>query len=147
MHDFYRWRLANAFATTRQAAEEQDPAKSRARFAEAAATRLSELRARHDAEPELVICGTANINALREVPPGQGGFCVTFDKDSVVLHREKALADRTRPAPATTGPPATTRPRASSAPRRGRRTTRPCWATAGPPCSTSRRSAGRRSPR
>ena len=44
MHDFYRWRLANAFATTRQAAEEQDPAQARARFADAAATRLSELR-------------------------------------------------------------------------------------------------------
>src|SRR5689334_18558863 len=90
MHDFYRWRLANAFATTRQAAEEQDPAKARARFADAAATRLSELRD----QPGLVICGTANINALREVPPGQGGFCVTFDRNSVVLHREKALADR-----------------------------------------------------
>ena len=90
MHDFYRWRLANAFATTRQAAEEQDPAQARARFADAAATRLSELRD----QPGLVICGTANINALREVPPGQGGFCVTFDPEHVTLHREKALADR-----------------------------------------------------
>jgi hypothetical protein len=90
MHDFYRWRLANAFATTRQAAEEQDPARARARFADAAATRLSELRD----QPGLVICGTANINALREVPPGQGGFCVTFDPEHVTLHREKALADR-----------------------------------------------------
>ena len=91
MHDFYRWRLANAFAATRQAAEEQDPAQARALFADAAATRLSELR---DHEPGLVICGTANINALREVPPGQGGFCVTFDPEHVTLHREKALADR-----------------------------------------------------
>jgi hypothetical protein len=90
MHDFYRWRLANAFATTRRAAGEQDPAKARALFADAAVTRLSELRDR----PGLVICGTANINALREVPPGQGGFCVTFDPDHVILHREKALADR-----------------------------------------------------
>jgi hypothetical protein len=90
MHDFYRWRLANAFATTRQAAQEQDPAQARARFADATATRLSELRD----QPGLVICGTANINALREVPPGQGGFCVTFDPDHVILHREKALADR-----------------------------------------------------
>jgi hypothetical protein len=94
MHDFYRWRLANAFATTRQAAEEQDPAKARARFADAAATRLSELRD----QPGLVICGTANINALREVPPGQGGFCVTFDPEHVTLHREKALADREKAA-------------------------------------------------
>ena len=92
MHDFYRWRLANAFATTRQAAEEQDRARARARarFADAAATRLSELRD----QPGLVICGTANINALREVPAGQGGFCVTFDPEHVTLHREKALADR-----------------------------------------------------
>jgi hypothetical protein len=94
MHDFYRWRLANAFATTRRAAGEQDPRKARALFAEAAATRLSELRDRHPDGPDLVICGTANINALREVPPGQGGFCVTFDPDHVTLHREKALADR-----------------------------------------------------
>jgi hypothetical protein len=94
MHDFYRWRLANAFATTRRAAEEQDPEQARARFADAAATRLSELRDRHPDEPDLVICGTANINALREVPPGQGGFCVTFDPEHVTLHREKALADR-----------------------------------------------------
>jgi hypothetical protein len=90
MHDFYRWRLANAFATTRRAAEEQDPAEARGLFADAAATRLSELRD----PPGLVICGTANINALREVPPGQGGFCVTFDPDHVTLHRDKALADR-----------------------------------------------------
>jgi hypothetical protein len=94
MHDFYRWRLANAFAVTRRAAEEQDPAAARALFAEAAATRLSELRDRGAGGPELVVCGTANINALREVPPGQGGFCVTFDPQHVTLHREKALADR-----------------------------------------------------
>ena len=94
MHDFYRWRLANAFAVTRQAAEATAPARARALFAQAAATRLSELRGRHPDEPGLVVCGTANINALREVPPGQGGFCVTFDPDHVTLHREKALADR-----------------------------------------------------
>ena len=94
MHDFYRWRLANAFATTRRAAEEQDPAEARALFASAASTRLSELRDGPAGEPELVVCGTANINALREVPPGQGGFCVTFDAEHVALHREKPLADR-----------------------------------------------------
>ena len=93
MHDFYRWRLANAFATTRQEAEEQNPAQKRALFAKAAATRMSELRNPHADKPGLVVCGTANINALREVPPGQGGFCVTFDPDYVTLHREKALAD------------------------------------------------------
>ena len=31
MHDFYRWRLANAFAITRQAAEERRPRRRRAR--------------------------------------------------------------------------------------------------------------------
>jgi hypothetical protein len=106
MHDFYRWRLANAFATTRQAAEEQDPARARTLFADAATTRLSRLRARHDNEPELVICGTANINALREVPPGQGGFCVTFDPEHVTLHREKALADRQKALADRNGPTA-----------------------------------------
>ena len=94
MHDFYRWRLANAFAVTRQAAQAATPAQARTLFTAAAATRLSELRARRPGEPGLVICGTANINALREVPPGQGGFCVTFDPDHVTLHREKAMADR-----------------------------------------------------
>jgi hypothetical protein len=96
MHDFYRWRLADAFAVTRKAAEERHPGKARRLFAEAAATRLSQLRnddgKTDQPDPDLVICGTANINAIRETPPGQGGFCVTFDPDQVVLHREKGLA-------------------------------------------------------
>ena len=94
MHDFYRWRLADAFAVTRQAAEERNPGVARGLFADAAATRLSQLRGRDGKadQPGLVICGTANINAIRETPPGQGGFCVTFDPDQVVLHREKGLA-------------------------------------------------------
>ena len=94
MHDFYRWRLADAFAVTRRAAQEHNPARARALFAEAAATRLSELRdgQRVPAGPGLVVCGTANINAAREVPPGQGGFCITFDPEHVTLHREKGLA-------------------------------------------------------
>jgi hypothetical protein len=92
MHDFYRWRLADAFAVTRRAAQARNPVRARMLFAQAAATRLSDLRERHAAEPGLVICGTANINAAREVPPGQGGFCVTFDPEHVTLHREKGLA-------------------------------------------------------
>jgi hypothetical protein len=95
MHDFYRWRLADAFAVTRSAAQEQNPVRARALFARAAATSLSELR-RSDAsarDPGLVICGTANINADREVPPGQGGFCVAFDPEQVTLHRG-GLEDR-----------------------------------------------------
>jgi hypothetical protein len=98
MHDFYRWRLADAFAVTRRAAEADSKAGGRvlARqlFAKATATRLSELPHGRDqaGEPGLVVCGTANINAVREVPPGRGGFCVTFDPEHVTLHREKGLA-------------------------------------------------------
>ena len=46
-----------------------------------------------------MICGTANINAAREVPPGQDGYCVTFDPEHVTLHRERAWRPRTRPRP------------------------------------------------
>ena len=90
LHDVYRWRLANAFAVTRRAAQERNPVHARRLFAEAAATRLSELRDDGGAaeEPSLVICGTANINADREVPPGSGGFCVSFDPEHVTLRRE-----------------------------------------------------------
>ena len=89
MHDFYRWRLADGFAVTRQAAEEENPLEARRLFADAAATRLSELR--DPGQPDLVVCGTVNINAAREVPPGQGGFCITFDPDHVSLHREEGV--------------------------------------------------------
>ena len=90
LHDVYRWRLADAFAVTRQAAQERDPATARALFAEAAAVRLSDLRGDEDsaADPGLVICGTANISADRQVPPGSGGFCVSFDPEHVTLRRE-----------------------------------------------------------
>jgi hypothetical protein len=90
LHDVYRWRLANAFAVTRRAAQERDPVAARRLFGEASATRLSGLRdpAGAAGQPGLVICGTANINADREVPPGSGGFCVSFDPDHVTLRRE-----------------------------------------------------------
>ena len=90
LHDVYRWRLANAFAVTRQAAQERNPVPARRLFGEAAATRLSELRDATGAadEPGLVICGTANINADRDVPPGSGGFCISFDPEHVTLRRE-----------------------------------------------------------
>lgn len=94
MHDFYRWRLADAYAVTRAAAEALNPLRSRQLFAEAAATRLSSLRRKDGAaaEPDLVICGTANINAAREVPPGRGGCSISFDPEYVTLHREEGLA-------------------------------------------------------
>jgi hypothetical protein len=101
LHDVYRWRLADAFAVTREAAkaaaEPGQRVHMRELFAEAAATRLSDLRhkdgkvAAHG-RPGLVVCATANINAVREAPPGQGGFCITFDPDHVALHREQGLA-------------------------------------------------------
>lgn len=93
MHDFYRWRLADAYAVTRRAAEAQNRLRARELFAEAAATRLSTLKPKPGdaAEPGLVICGTANINAAREVPPGRGGFCLTFDSEHVTLHRENGV--------------------------------------------------------
>jgi hypothetical protein len=123
MHDFYRWRLADAFAVTREAAEEcadeKNQVEVRKLFAEAAATRLSQLAPHQDTQgqetqgqetqgqetqktqgqgqetdPGLVICATANINAIRQVPPGQGGFCLTFDPKEVILHRGKSLRDQ-----------------------------------------------------
>jgi hypothetical protein len=86
LHDVYRWRLANAFAVTRRAAQERNPVAARRLFAEASATRLSELRD-PAGDPGLVICGTANINADRQVPPGSGGFCISFDPGHVTLRR------------------------------------------------------------
>jgi hypothetical protein len=92
LHDVYRWRLANAFAVTRWAAQERNPVTARRLFTEAAATRLSELRDDTGAADSLVICGTANINANREVPPGSGGFSVSFDPDTVTLRRTTCAA-------------------------------------------------------
>jgi hypothetical protein len=115
LHDFYRWRLADAFAVTREAAEasakEKNPVKVRELFAKASATRLSQLAPDpsengrgedgsglngqgKQTDPGLVICATANINAARQVAPGRGGFCLTFDPEQVVLHREKSLRDQ-----------------------------------------------------
>jgi hypothetical protein len=93
MHNFYRWRLADAFAVTRQAAEARNPSRVRTLFNEASATRFSELRAGpgKPETPELVICGTANINAAREVPRGQDGFCIAIDAEHVTLRREEGL--------------------------------------------------------
>src|SRR5580693_6166098 len=92
LHDVYRWRLANAFAVTRRAAQERNPVTARRLFTEAAATRLSDLRNDTGAADSLVICGTANINANREVPPGSGGFSVSFDPDTVTLRRTTCAA-------------------------------------------------------
>jgi hypothetical protein len=102
MHNFYRWRLADAFAITRQAVEERNLAKARTLFNEASATRFSELRGPGKPEtPKLVICGTANINAAREVPRGQDGFCIAIDAKHVTLRREQGLKRKQAPKDAS----------------------------------------------
>jgi hypothetical protein len=103
MHNFYRWRLADAFAVTRQAAEARNLSRVRTLFNEASATRFSELRAGPDKPetPELVICGTANINAAREVPRGQDGFCIAIDAEHVTLRREQGLMRKQCPKDAS----------------------------------------------
>jgi hypothetical protein len=103
MHNFYRWRLADAFAVTREAAETQDPMQARKKFNEASATRFSKLRAGPDEPetPELVICGTANINAAREVPRGQDGFCIAIDAEHVTFRREQGLKPKHCPKDAS----------------------------------------------
>ena len=83
LHDFYRWRLADAFAVTREAIAAPPGAREEL-FATAARTRLTELSGDRD-EPALVIATTANINAAREAPPGRGGICLAFDPDKVTL--------------------------------------------------------------
>jgi hypothetical protein len=82
MHDFYRWRLSTAYAVTREACQAPD-AERAALMAGASGTRLSELS--EDPGPELVICTTANINAKRDVRPGQGGFGLAFDARNATL--------------------------------------------------------------
>ena len=83
LHDFYRWRLADAYAVTREAVQAKNADARRRLFAEAARTRLSELSGQDG--PQLVVACTANINADREVPPGRGGFCLAFDPGKVTL--------------------------------------------------------------
>ena len=92
LHDFYRWRLADAYAVTREAAEETAPARRQELFAAAAATRLSELDKQGD--PALVIACTANINVDREVPAGRGGFCMAFDQKNVILRGDPHCGER-----------------------------------------------------
>jgi hypothetical protein len=84
LHDFYRWRLADAYAVTRRAVQARRSERREQLLAEAARTRLSELRS-GDGTPDLVIACTANINANRAVPAGRGGYCLAFDPRQVTL--------------------------------------------------------------
>jgi hypothetical protein len=92
LHDFYRWRLTDAYAVTREAAEAEDLALRQKLFAEAAATRLSQLR--NQGDPALVIATTANINVNREVPAGRGGFCLAFDQKNVILRADPRCGEK-----------------------------------------------------
>jgi hypothetical protein len=101
LHDFYRWRLADAYALTRDAVEAGTAVAREELFAEAARIRLSELgddqrirKALGDQPgPQLVIATTANINANREVPPGRGGFCLAFASDTVTLRADPSCGE------------------------------------------------------
>ena len=101
LHDFYRWRLADAYAVTRDAAKAGTAAAREQLFADAARTRLSELGDDQDSQklrgdepgPQLVIAATANINANREVPPGGGGFCLAFASDKVTLRADPSCGE------------------------------------------------------
>ena len=82
LHDVYRWRLATAYAVTRDACRQADPGERLKALAEAARTRLSDL----EKDPTgLVICTTANINASGDVRPGQGGYCLAWDAHKATL--------------------------------------------------------------
>jgi hypothetical protein len=75
LHDFYRWRLASAYAVMREPSP-QDGTRAPFGIMDSPGTRLSELSGD---QPQLVICATANINAEREVPAGRGGLSFTVD--------------------------------------------------------------------
>jgi hypothetical protein len=75
LHDFYRWRLATAYAVKRDST-------SSSGIKNASGVLLSELSGQ---QPKPVLCTTANINARREVPVGHGGLSFTFDPDNATL--------------------------------------------------------------
>jgi hypothetical protein len=88
VHDFYRWRLATAYAVMRG----RDPGARRARrgvatgrVRPAPGVCLSDLAGQ---EPVPVFCTTANINAEREVPVGRDGLSLSFDPEQVILRGE-----------------------------------------------------------
>jgi hypothetical protein len=81
LHDFYRWRLAAAYAVTRDTGA---PGSKHAPFGtkNCPGALLSELSGQR---PELVLCTTANINARRDVPAGRGGLSFALDPDYATL--------------------------------------------------------------
>jgi hypothetical protein len=81
LHDFYRWRLAAAYAVTRDTGP-QGSKPGPFGIKNCPGALLSELSGQ---QPQPVLCTTANINAQREVPPGRGGLCFAFDPDYATL--------------------------------------------------------------
>ncbi len=81
MHDFYRWRLATAYAVRRDRTGRPGSQK----VIPDPGALLSSLAER---SPTLVICATANINADRQVPVGRGGMLLAFDPERVTLRGE-----------------------------------------------------------
>jgi hypothetical protein len=84
IHDFYRWRLASAYAVRRVSPAAPGATAETTVTADPGAL-LSSLARQ---EPRLVICATANINADRQVPAGRGGMLLTFDPEQVTLRGE-----------------------------------------------------------
>ena len=82
LHDFYRWRLATAYAVTTGHRSSRTASQRRSARRTSPERCLSELTGQR---PELVMCTTANINAQREVPPGRGGLSFSFDPDHATL--------------------------------------------------------------
>ena len=92
VHDFYRWRLATAYAVMRRLpGEDRGQARRARRGVDTTGVRavpgfcLSDLAGQ---EPVPVFCTTANINAEREVPVGRDGLSLTFDPKEVILRGE-----------------------------------------------------------
>ncbi len=83
MHEFYRGRLASAFAVGRRGdtADELDPN----RF-----YRFSDL-----GDQSLTIATTANVQAYASVPTRRGGAPVTFDSRNIALHTGTPETSRT----------------------------------------------------
>ncbi len=94
LHDFYRWRLANAYSVIRDISwrDGKPPPFGTRDFPGALLSGLSGQR------PELVMCTTANINADREVPPGQGGLSFSFDPEHATLRGPGPKVARARTA-------------------------------------------------
>jgi hypothetical protein len=89
LHDFYRWRLASAYAVIRRPPGTR-PGRAR-RGAAAAGVQHAPgvcLSSLAGVQPVPVFCTTANINAERQVPVARGGLSLTFDPEQVILRGE-----------------------------------------------------------